>query len=129
MHSHNYRTPESFQDQIDSVHQDGRVVFKDGDTDGAKIIVHCTGYKYDFPFLETNGEVRVDDNWVRPLYKHVFPQALAPRLSFVGLPWKVVPFPMFKLQTKWIAGALSNRLALPSKEEMTQDPEAFNSSL
>ncbi|MED6199286.1 hypothetical protein PIB30_074539 [Stylosanthes scabra] len=73
---------------IDSVHEDGRVVFRDGDAVGADIIVHCTGYKYDFSFLETNGEVSVDDNRVGPLYKHVFPPALAPWLSFVGLPWK-----------------------------------------
>lgn len=31
----------------------------------------------------------VDDNCVGPLYKHVFPPALAPWLSFIGLPWKV----------------------------------------
>ncbi|KAL4288595.1 hypothetical protein AHAS_Ahas19G0301900 [Arachis hypogaea] len=78
--------------QIDSVHQDVRVVFKDGDAVGAKIIT---------------------------IVEACFSTSIGP----IGLPWKVVPFPMFKLQTKWIAGALSNRLALPSKEEMTQDPE------
>ena len=31
----------------------------------------------------------VDDNRVGPLYKHVFPPALAPSLSFIGLPWQV----------------------------------------
>lgn len=86
-------------------------------------------YKYDFPFLETNGVVTVDDNRVGPLYKHVFPPALAPCLSFVGLPWKVAPFPLFELQSKWIAGVLSNRIALPSEEEMTKDIEAFYLSL
>ncbi|TKY70848.1 Flavin-containing monooxygenase FMO GS-OX 5 [Spatholobus suberectus] len=180
MHSHNYRRPEPFQDQvvvligssasavdisrevstvakevhiaarsveenklgkmpghenmwlhsmIDSVHEDGTVFFQDGNAVGADFIIHCTGYKYDFPFLETNGEVTIDDNRVGPLYKHVFPPALAPWLSFVGLPWKVVPFPMIELQSKWIAGILSNRIALPSKEEMTEDIEAFYSSL
>ncbi|XP_054824496.1 flavin-containing monooxygenase FMO GS-OX-like 4 isoform X1 [Prosopis cineraria] len=180
MHSHNYRTPEPFQDQvvvvignassgvdisieisgvakevhvasrsvaddklgklpgfenmwlhslIDSVHEDGRVVFKDGNAVCADVILHCTGYKYHFPFLETNGAVTVDDNCVEPLYKHVFPPALAPWLSFVGIPWKVVPFIMCELQSKWIAGILSNRIALPSKEEMMEDVKAFYSSL
>lgn len=46
-------------------------------------------YKYYFPFLDTKGEVTVDDNRVGPLYKHVFPPALAPGLSFIGLPWQV----------------------------------------
>ncbi|KAJ1416024.1 Flavin monooxygenase FMO [Sesbania bispinosa] len=180
MHSHNYRIPEPFQDQvvvligsaasavdisrdiatvakavhiaarsaeeaklgkvpghdnmwlhsmIDCVHEDGTVVFQDGNAVCADIIIHCTGYKYDFPFLETEGVVTVDDNRVGPLYKHVFPPALAPCLSFVGLPWKVVPFPMFELQSKWIAGILSNRIALASEKEMAEDIEAFYLSL
>ncbi|BAU00465.1 Flavin-containing monooxygenase FMO GS-OX-like 4 [Vigna angularis] len=114
---------------VDSVHEDGTVVFKDGNAVAADFIIHCTGYNYEFPFLETNGEVTVDDNRVGPLYKHVFPPALAPCLSFVGVPWKIVPFPMFELQSKWIAAVLSNRIALPSKEEMLEDIEAFYSSL
>jgi len=46
-------------------------------------------YKFHFPFLQTNGNVTVDDNRVGPLYKHVFPPLWAPCLSFIGLPWKV----------------------------------------
>ena len=42
-------------------------------------------YKFHFPFLRTNNIVHVDDNRVGPLYKHVFPPQLAPRLAFVGL--------------------------------------------
>ena len=49
-------------------------------------------YKYHFPFLETNGFVIVDDNRVGPLYKHIFPPALAPWLSFVGIPFQVYPY-------------------------------------
>ncbi|CAK7355817.1 unnamed protein product [Dovyalis caffra] len=176
MHSHNYRTPEGFQDQvviligssassvdisreiagvakevhvasrsvadktyqeqpgydnmwlhsmIESAHDDGSVVFRNGRVVLADIILHCTGYKYHFPFLDTNGIVTVDENCVGPLYKHVFPPVLAPWLSFVGLPWKVVPSPLCELQTKWIAGVLSGRTALPSPEEMTEDVKAF----
>ncbi|KAK9277113.1 hypothetical protein L1049_006652 [Liquidambar formosana] len=114
---------------IESVHEDGTVVFRDGSVVLADVILHCTGYKYHFPFLETNGAVTVDDNCVGPLYKHVFPPVLAPWLSFIGLPWKVVPFPMFEFQSKWIAGVLSGRIALPSQEEMMEDVKAFYSTL
>jgi aliphatic glucosinolate S-oxygenase len=55
---------------------------------------------------------------VAPLFQHVFPPALAPTLSFVGLPWKVVPFPQFELQAKWVARALSGRALLPSADAM-----------
>lgn len=180
IHSHNYRVPEPFQDQIvvligssasavdisreiadvakevhiaartfvdgtfgkqtgydnmwlhpmiESVREDGTVYFQDGSFILADVILHCTGYKYDFPFLETDGFVTVDDNRVGPLYKDIFPPVLAPWLSFVGLPWKVIPFPMFELQSKWIAGVLSSRLTLPSQQEMMEDVEAFYSAL
>ncbi|XP_062027084.1 flavin-containing monooxygenase FMO GS-OX-like 5 [Rosa rugosa] len=117
--------------KIESVHEDGSVVFTDGSVVVADTILHCTRYKYHFPFLETNGIVTVDedDNRVGPLFKHVFPPALAPSLSFVGIPSKTLPFPNFELQSKWIAGVLSNRIALPSQEEMMEDVKAFYSSL
>eukprot|EP00261_Vitis_vinifera_P014134 XP_003631439.2 PREDICTED: flavin-containing monooxygenase FMO GS-OX-like 3 [Vitis vinifera] len=182
MHSHNYRIPEPFRDQvvvliggaasavdismdiaqvakavhiasrsveagilkklsgnaidnmwlhpmIESVQKDGTVIFYDGSVVLADVILHCTGYKYHFPFLDTSGIVTVDDNRVGPLYKHIFPPHLAPGLSFVGLPWKVLPFPMFEFQSKWIAGALSGRIGLPSQEEMMADVSAFYLSL
>ncbi|XP_010533773.1 PREDICTED: flavin-containing monooxygenase FMO GS-OX-like 2 [Tarenaya hassleriana] len=180
IHSHNYRVPEPFQDQvvivigssasgidisrdiarvaaevhissrstltdtfeqlpghenlwlhstIQSVHEDGSVVFHNGKVVFADVIMHCTGYKYHFPFLETNGYVNVDDNRVGPLYKHVFPPALAPGLSFIGLPWQITPFPMFELQSKWVAAVLSGRVSLPSQDEMMEDVKAFYSEL
>lgn len=65
------------------------MVFQNGKTILAHVIMHCTGYKYHFPFLETNGSVTVNDNCVGPLYKHIFSPAFAPSLSFVGITWKV----------------------------------------
>ncbi|KAJ9706848.1 hypothetical protein PVL29_002021 [Vitis rotundifolia] len=114
---------------IESVQKDGTVIFYDGSMVLADVILHCTGYKYHLPFLDTHGIVTVDDNCVGPLYKHIFPPVLAPRLSFVGLPWMVLPFPMFEFQSKWIAGVLSDRIRLPSQEEMMEDVSAFYLSL
>lgn len=36
-------------------------------------------------------------------YQHMFVPAIGSSLSFVGLPWKIVPFPQFELQAKYIA--------------------------
>ncbi|KAF5772514.1 putative flavin monooxygenase, FAD/NAD(P)-binding domain superfamily [Helianthus annuus] len=114
---------------IESANEDGTISFPHGFKISADIILHCTGYKYHFPFLDTQGIVTVDDNRVGPLYKHVFPPSLAPWLSFVGLPWKIAPFPQFELQCEWIAGILSGRISLPSQNEMMKDVEAFYDSL
>lgn len=180
MHSHNYRVPEPFLDQvvivigasasavdisrdiacvakevhiadrsaptstceqqpeydnmwlhsmIDHAQGDGTVVFRDGSSIKADVIMHCTGYLYDFPFLGDDSTITVDDNCVDPLYKHVFPIEVAPELSFIGLPWKVIPFPLFELQSKWVAGILSGRIKLPSKDEMMEDVKAIYSRL
>ncbi|XBH62042.1 hypothetical protein VPH35_116358 [Triticum aestivum] len=115
--------------EIDRAQEDGSVVFHDGSRVKADVIMHCTGYKYNFPFLTNDATVSVDDNCVDPLYKHVFPPQVAPRLSFIGLPLKVVPFPLFELQSHWVAGVLSGRFKLPSKDEMVRDVTAFHSRL
>ncbi|EOA40352.1 hypothetical protein CARUB_v10009080mg [Capsella rubella] len=109
---------------IKSANKDGSIVFENGKIVQADTIVHCTGYKYYFPFLNTNGYITVDDNCVGPLYKHVFPPALAPGLSFVGVPWMTLLFFMFELQSKWVAAVLSGRVTLPSEEKMMEDVTA-----
>ncbi|CAK9159366.1 unnamed protein product [Ilex paraguariensis] len=173
VHSHNYRVPEPFQDQIvvvigngpsaydisleiatvakevhissrspnvkcskldnhenmwqhseiNNIYENGTVCFQDGTAICADIIFHCTGYNYDFPFLQTNGIVTVEDNRVGPLYKHVFPPRLAPRLCFVGLPSRVLFFTMAELQSKWVTRLLSGKAVLPSESEMLADVE------
>ncbi|KAL2921034.1 putative flavin-containing monooxygenase FMO GS-OX-like 10, partial [Bienertia sinuspersici] len=70
---------------VKRAHGDGRVSFKDGSEVLADLILHCTWYKYHFPFLHTGGTVNVDDNRVGMLYNHVFPLTLVLGLSFVGV--------------------------------------------
>lgn len=98
--------------------ENGNVFFEDGSSTIADSIIHCTGYSYYFPFLDTNGMVTIDDNHVGPLYEHIFPPLLAPSLSFVGIPKKVIPFPFFELQSKWIASILARKAVLPSRMDM-----------
>ncbi|RZC54214.1 hypothetical protein C5167_013069 [Papaver somniferum] len=147
IHSHNYRVPDPFRDQVvllvgnsssgedlsrdiagvvkKNALGDDTIVFQDGSSVLVDVILHCTGYKYTFPFLEINNTVTVDDNRVGPLYKHVFSPLLAPGLSFIGLIWKGIPYPIFELQSRWVAGVLSGRILLPSQEVMMLEVEDF----
>lgn len=54
-------------------------------------------FKFHFPFPKTNNMVYVDENRVGPLYKHVFPPQLAPRLCFVGLTFSMLFITLFAL--------------------------------
>ena len=55
---------------------------------------------------------------VSPLYKHTIALAHAPTLAFIGVPFKVSPFPMFEAQARWVARLLSGRISLPSPADM-----------
>ncbi|PWA73066.1 flavin monooxygenase-like, FAD/NAD(P)-binding domain protein [Artemisia annua] len=101
--------------KITSVTKDGTIAFEDGLSIEADIIFHCTGYKYHVPFLKTNGIVSTQEKRIGPLYKHVFPPQLAPRLSFVGITERG--------QSRWISMVLSKKLSLPSEYEMLSEVE------
>ncbi|KAH1159554.1 hypothetical protein GYH30_031330 [Glycine max] len=110
---------------VKCVSEDRLVAFDDGSSVYADVLFYCTGYKYHFPFLETNGIVTIEDNRVGPLYKHVFPPALAPWLSFIGIPEKEVIFQMTELQCKWVARVLSGKVLLPTEKEMMAYVEEY----
>ncbi|XP_029128879.1 flavin-containing monooxygenase FMO GS-OX5 isoform X2 [Cajanus cajan] len=110
---------------VKCVSEDSLVAFDDGSSVYADTIFYCTGYKYHYPFLETNGIITIEDNRVGPLYKHVFPPALAPWLSFIGIPEKDVIFQMTELQCKWVARVLSGKVLLPTEKEMMAYVEEY----
>lgn len=111
--------------RIRRLHADGRVEFADGSSVVADTVIYCTGYTYSFPFLDTGGAVTVSDDGctVGPLFEHVFPPSLAPSLSFVGVPRKVLIPWFFEVQARWVAQVLSGRRALPAEEEMLRSVE------
>ncbi|CAL5078936.1 unnamed protein product [Urochloa decumbens] len=109
--------------QVDRLCEDGRVVFADGSCVVADTVIYCTGYLYSFPFLDTGGVVTVHDNRVGPLFEHTFPPALAPSLSYVGIPMRVfVPW-FLEAQARWVAQVLSGRAALPPEQDMLRAVE------
>ncbi|XP_051136693.1 flavin-containing monooxygenase FMO GS-OX-like 9 [Andrographis paniculata] len=111
--------------QIESLREDGKVLFIDGTWTIADTIIYCTGYSYTLLFLDTKGIVGIDDDRVGPLYEHMFPPLLAPSLSFIGIPRRVIGFPLFEAQAKWIGQLLSGKKRLPSLDDMMQSIKEF----
>ena len=118
------------------------------------VIVFCTGYIYDFPFLPCTNEaddqevpttkgdqekdsslpqlvVSANGHCVNDLVGHVFPAnsygpttpentRQPPSLSnvaFVGLPYGVVPFHLYELQSRWIGRVIQARQLASSQVE------------
>ena len=100
---------------------DRTVVFADGAEVEADVVLWCTGFAYDYhPFLKdkaAGGCVEVcRGRKVNNLYHHLF-AIDDPSICFVGLPWAVVPFPLFRLQAQWIDAVFSGRAQLPPADE------------
>ena len=105
---------------IKFIDNDGQVVFEDGSKSSADSIIFCTGYLYDFPFLDECCDIKVQNGRVFPLYKQIF-NIQYPSMAFIGLPTLVCPFKMFSMQAKWIVNVLSGEATLPSFEKMFED--------
>ena len=107
--------------------QGDRVRFDDGSVEAVDAIIHATGYKISFPFLDPD-LVSAPDNRL-PLYKRMFNPGIDD-LAFIGLA-QAIPtiFPFSECQSKFAARWLSGEWALPEparmEEEIVADEQRF----
>ncbi|CAL4065070.1 unnamed protein product, partial [Meganyctiphanes norvegica] len=97
-------------------------MFGDANVTEADAIVLCTGYDYVFPFLEASCGVYVEDNQVKPLYKHLI-HTTFPSMAFIGIPFQICPFPMFHYQVMFFVKSFIDDIKLPSKQEMDAETQ------
>ncbi|GLV42179.1 Flavin-containing monooxygenase 2 [Carabus blaptoides fortunei] len=100
--------------------ENNRAVFMDNSSEEIDAIIYCTGYEYDFPFLSKECEIKVENNFVQPLYKHLI-NIERPTMAIIGIPFTVLPFPMFDFQARFFLKHLKGNITLPSKEDMKLD--------
>ncbi|KAL3286885.1 hypothetical protein HHI36_001373 [Cryptolaemus montrouzieri] len=98
------------------------VEFVDGSCCPFDCILFCTGFKYDYPFLNQTCGVTVTNNHIEPLYKHMI-HIERPTMCFIGIPFNVCAFRMFDLQARFFCKYLNGSMSLPSRELMTKDTE------
>ncbi|MFC8299053.1 flavin-containing monooxygenase [Micromonospora orduensis] len=91
-----------------------RVEFTDGRSDTVDLIVWCTGYRVEIPFL--GPDLLGGGADTLPLYRHVF-HPDAPGLTFVGLMQSTgSAFPLVEAQAKLVAAQLAGRYTLPEPD-------------
>lgn len=105
--------------------------------DDIDAIVFCSGYDYDFPFINeaSNLELRFTpgERRVQPLYEQTW-HAGHPSVSFIGIPHSIVPFPLCEIQAAAVVSqtrqqingiplpCLSERLAAASEDAASGGP-------
>ncbi|KAJ8673103.1 hypothetical protein QAD02_004364 [Eretmocerus hayati] len=110
-------------------HVDGdKFIFRDGSSAQIDVLIYCTGYEFEYPFLSSKIKLQTTDNHVEPIYKNLIHMDW-PNLFFMGLPAIVVPFPMFHIQAQYILGIIEGRIKLPSPERMREEYEQEKKSL
>ncbi|WP_020519166.1 flavin-containing monooxygenase [Catelliglobosispora koreensis] len=99
---------------------DGKTVsFADGTSDDVDVIVWCTGYRIDLPFLDP--ALLKPSAEMMPLYRRVF-HLTAPGLMFAGLMQSTgAALPVVEAQGKLIAAYLSGDYTLPSPQRQRAD--------
>ncbi|KAH0554873.1 flavin-containing monooxygenase FMO GS-OX-like 2 [Cotesia glomerata] len=105
-----------------------RVKFVNGNefhlTDATTVIaddlLYCTGYNFSFLFLDETCHIKVDNDHVNMLFNHLI-NIKHPKMAFVGIPFKVIPFPMFHIQVQYFLQLLKGQVTLPSLEVMIED--------
>jgi dimethylaniline monooxygenase (N-oxide forming) len=103
---------------------DGRTVrFDDGSEEEIDLVVYCTGYKIEFPFLGESVFAAQDNRM--PLYKRAV-SVENPGLFFLGFVQPLGPvMPIAEAQSEWIADLLTEGAMLPSPEEMRKEIAAY----
>ena len=104
---------------VSQLYANGRVRFTDGTiSETVDHFVFATGYHYSFPFLASE-LIEVSDNHVTSLH-HDLLCIDHPTLALIGLPFKIIPFPIFEIQARWFARLLKREFALPSRDAMRE---------
>jgi dimethylaniline monooxygenase (N-oxide forming) len=98
----------------------GRTVrFADGSEEEVDLVVYCTGYAIEFPFLDPEVFAAPDNRMA--LYRRVV-SVENPGLYFIGFIQPLGPImPIAESQAKWIADLLTGRAALPPAAEMREE--------
>ena len=92
------------------------VLFDDGSSAPVDTIIHATGYRTIFPFIDP-GVFEVRDNEVS-LYRRMV-CVEQPGLYFMGLVQPIGPtIPLVEIQGRWIAGVLAGDVKLPDPAAM-----------
>lgn len=113
----------SYRPEVAALERD-RVVFVDGSDFYCDVIVCCTGFAPEFPFLrEHEPELAMKGRNSRALYKRMLVPGAGTGIAWIGYvrPGLGSVPPCAEMQARYLAQLISGESALPSEHEMERD--------
>ncbi|KAL3690212.1 hypothetical protein R1sor_016521 [Riccia sorocarpa] len=99
--------------------------FKDGSRKDVDVIILCTGYLHDFPFMPENLRLVTGHRmWTMGLYEGVVLET-EPIVFYLGIQAQYYGFTMFDAQAWFVRDVIMGRLSLPLIDEMKAHSEKW----
>ncbi|XP_013201262.2 senecionine N-oxygenase [Amyelois transitella] len=92
-------------------------IFVDGTYEDIDDIIYCTGYEYDFPFIDESSNLTITKSSVTPLHKNVV-NIYQPTMVMLGLVVRACFVVALDAQARYTTGLITGNFSLPSQEEM-----------
>jgi len=137
---YSYNWPENIERVPDIAKIEGRKIYFDNsgryqhDPIEADAIICCTGYRYDYQYLEKklrleSAPPELDSLYPRGLYKGIFWNE-NPKVMYIGAFRNILTMPVFEIQSWYARDVILGRIKMPeSREVRQQSNEAWREKL
>ncbi|XP_012544129.1 flavin-dependent monooxygenase FMO2 isoform X1 [Bombyx mori] len=127
LHSHhskvNFRTPFPphyvRKPDVKEFNETG-VIFVDGTYEEIDDVIYCTGFQYDYPFLDKTCGLDIDPHSVVPLYKYMV-NIRQPSMVILGLVVRACLVVALDAQARYATALIKGNFTLPSEAEMMDE--------
>ncbi|CAG9134047.1 unnamed protein product [Plutella xylostella] len=92
------------------------VIFVDGSFEQVDDVIFCTGFDFDYPFLDETSGVTVSGKFVLPVYQDIV-NIRRPSMMFIGLTQVTITRVLLS-QGEYAAAAIAGKFKLPPQEQM-----------
>ena len=105
-----------------------KACFKDGFEAEFDMVIYCTGYIWNFPFMAE--DLRLKEQFFGAASKDFYKATLwlnggNGKVLYFGAPYIIFSFSIFEAQAIWARKYIMGELAVPSQEEMLEDSEKW----
>ncbi|KAM3962444.1 flavin-dependent monooxygenase FMO2 isoform 2-T2 [Aphomia sociella] len=104
------------------------VFFKDGTFEEIDDVIYCTGFEYDFPFLDESCGLELKKHSVVPLYKYVV-NINQPSMIFLGLIVRACIVIALDAQARYTTALIKGNFSLPSHDDMMSEWQKYSDTM